>query len=298
MSFSGDVKRELEGVLPSARHCRIAEISAILRLSGGRPGDGEQGILLRTENEAAARKLFTLLKRAFNIDVIVDRKESRRPEYTVSIPDPERCASVLKAVGHPSILNADCCRKSFLRGAFLAAGSLSAPEKYYHLEIVCPDRDTAELVRSVMAGIGTDAKTVPRKKDHIVYLKESGQILDVLGSMGASISFLNIENIRVLKEMRGSINRQVNCETANLNKTVVSALRQIEDIRYIRDTVGFEELKPALRQMAEVRLAYPETPLQELGNYLDPRIGKSGVNHRLRKLSAMAEEIREERRHT
>lgn len=293
MSFSADVKKELSQVVPSSRHCQIAEIAAILRLLGGSGGDESDGLLLRTENGTAARKLFTLLKRAYNINVAEMGDDRKEGPYEIRIPDADRRDAVLKAVGHPSLLNQECCKKAFLRGAFLASGSLSAPEKYYHFEIVCPDAETAEAVRRTMSGIGYDAKTVIRKKDHVVYLKEGGQIVEILGAMGACISFLNIENIRVMKEMRGSINRQVNCETANMNKTIISAVRQIEDITYIRDHGGFGDLSPALRQMAELRLGFPDMPLQELGEHLDPRIGKSGVNHRLRKLGRIAEEMRQ-----
>ena len=297
MSFSGDVKKELEGVIPQARHCQLAEESAILRFLGAEKGEREDEILLKGENRNALRKLFTLLKRAYNIDVVVSGEETKRGERgTVSclrVSDAGRRDAILLAAGHASLLNMDCCKKAFLRGAFLASGSLSTPEKYYHLEFVCPDEELAETVKTTMKSIGYDAKTVLRKKDHVVYLKEGGQIVELLGSIGASISFLNIENIRILKEMRGSINRMVNCETANLNKTIVSAVRQIEDIEYIRDTEGFGTLNPALRQMAEVRLQYPEAPLAELGSYLEPPIGKSGVNHRLRKLSGIAADIRE-----
>ena len=296
MSFSSDVKKELSQVIPSSRHCQIAEIAAILRLLRAGSDEHEGDVLLRTENAAAARKLFTLLQRAYNIDIVVPEAEAKKGGregiHTIRIPDPKRKEAVLKAVSHASLLNQECCRKAFLRGAFLASGSLSAPEKYYHFEIVCPDSETADLVRRTMAGIGYDAKTVVRKKDYVVYLKEGGQIVEILGAMGGCISFLNIESIRVMKEMRGSINRQVNCETANMNKTIVSAVRQIDDITYIRDHGGFGDLSPALRQMAELRLRYPDMPLQELGDHLEPRIGKSGVNHRLRKLSSIAEQMR------
>ncbi len=293
MSFSGDVKKELSGVIPQARHCQLAEAAALLMLAGRGPAAGEDGVILRTENRAAARKLFTLLQQAFNMDVVISENPKTRGEtVTVSVPDPEKRNAVRKSVSHASLLNQECCRRAFLRGAFIAAGSLSAPEKYYHFEIVCPDGGTAETVRSVMNACGYEARTVLRKKDHVVYLKEGDVIAELLGAMGASISFLNIENIRILKEMRGSINRQCNCETANLNRTIVTSVRQVEDIRYIRDHGGFGALTPSLRQMAEARLDNPEATLQELADSLEPRIGKSGANHRLRKLSAIADEMR------
>lgn len=292
MSFSGDVKAELAAIEEEARHCRIAELAAMVLLAGEKtvlPG-GQAGLMFRMENGYAERKLFTLLKGAFNIDVVSD-PDSRHVHET-AILDPEGAASVLGAVGHSAVLRRECCRRAFLRGAFLAAGSISDPEKSYHLEIVCPDEEKAGTVRSVMGDLALDPRIVLRKKSHVVYIKEGDQIVDLLGAMGASISFLNIETIRVTKEMRGNVNRRVNCETANLNKTVVTAVRQMEDICYIRDHGGFPELSPQLREMAEVRLRYPEASLAELGSCLNPAIGKSGVNHRLRKLCAFADAMR------
>jgi DNA-binding protein WhiA len=138
----------------------------------------------------------------------------------------------------------------------------------------------------------TDAKIVERKGHFVVYLKEGSQIVDILGSMGAFVSLMNLENVRILKEMRNSVNRKVNCETANISKTVNAAVKQVEDIEKIREELGFDALPPTLREIAQVRLEYPEAPLKELGTYLDPPVGKSGVNHRLRRLSEIADRLK------
>ena len=138
-----------------------------------------------------------------------------------------------------------------------------------------------------------DARIVQRKKSYVVYVKEGAQIVDLLGLMGASRAVMELENIRILKEMRNSVNRQVNCETANINKTVNAAVKQIEDIRYIERVKGFESLRDNLAEIAGLRLQYPEATLKELGMMLNPQVGKSGVNHRLRKLSVIADELRE-----
>lgn len=138
-----------------------------------------------------------------------------------------------------------------------------------------------------------DAKVVMRKKSYVVYLKEGAQIVDMLNIMEAHISLLNLENVRIIKEMRNSVNRQVNCETANINKTVSAAVKQLEDINYIKNTRGLDSLPENLREVALVRLQYPQAPLKELGTYLEPAVGKSGVNHRLRRLGEMAEEMRQ-----
>ena len=312
MSFTSEVKSELVRIIPEPRHCQIAEIAAFVHMStfgrsaqsAAAPGPSQSAHLhpaqpaplLRTDDPAAATLLFTLLQRAFNIDTVVAdesrRGRSGRAIRTLTIADPAMGEKVRKAAFHSAALRMTCCKRAFLRGAFLIGGSVSSPEKSYHLEITTPFENAATLIRSTMVSLNLDAKIVLRKKEFVVYLKEADQITDFLGAVGANISFLNIENVRVLKEISGNINRRVNFETANLNKTIVTALRQIEDIEYIRDTRGFGNLSPALREMAEIRLAYPDASLTELGNMLEPRIGKSGVNHRLRKLSSCAAELR------
>jgi DNA-binding protein WhiA len=253
---------------------------------------------MRTENERLARTFFTLLKKAFNIEKdlrisVVER--SKRSAFRVELRDPGKANDIRKATSHPMMLSMECCRRSYLRGAFLAAGSISAPEKYYHLEIVCPDSDVAGTIRSTMRNLGLLAKIAVRKGSSVVYLKEGEQIVQVLGEMGAGYALMNLENVRILRDMRGRINRQVNCETANLGKAVATGVRQKEDIMYIMEHAGLGSLPKQLREMAEVRLAYPDVPLKDLGEYLDPKIGKSGVNHRLKKLSSIAAELRKQR---
>ena len=187
----------------------------------------------------------------------------------------------------------NCCKRAFIRGAFLASGSISDPEKGYHFEIVCSDAKRAEQLQTIIRSFSVDAKIVQRKKSHVVYVKEGAQIVDMLAVMEANVALMDLENIRILKEMRNSVNRKVNCETANINKTVNAAVKQMEDIKLVRQKIGFEQLNEGLAQVAELRMQYPEATLKELGMMLSPQVGKSGVNHRLRKLSAMADELRE-----
>lgn len=296
MSFSSEVKKELLDVMPHPRHCKIAEIAAVLQILGGSTGEG--GLMIRTENEGLARKFFTLLRKAFNIEKdlrLTEAQKGRRNTFRVELSDPEMADDIRKAASHPMLLSMECCRRSYLRGTFLSAGSISAPEKYYHLEIVCPDSSAAETVRTTMRNLGLEGKIALRKGASVVYLKEGEQIVQLLGEMGAGRALMNLENVRILRDMRGRINRQVNCETANLNKAVVAGVRQTDDIIYIRDHAGLGILPKQLREMAEVRLAYPDVPLRDLGEYLEPKIGKSGVNHRLKKLSSMAEEMRKQK---
>ena len=173
----------------------------------------------------------------------------------------------------------------------MAAGSISDPNKSYHFEIVCHTLEQAQQLKELMEFFETEPKIVERKERMVVYLKEGSQIVDLLNVMEAYVSLMNLENVRILKEMRNSVNRKVNCETANINKTVNAAVKQMEDIKRIRDIIGFDNIPEPLAEIAQARLDYPEATLKELGTYLDPPVGKSGVNHRLRKLAAIAENL-------
>ena len=176
----------------------------------------------------------------------------------------------------------------------MAAGSISDPSKSYHFEIVCNAYKQAGQIQKIMESFQMEAKIVERKNHYVVYLKDGSQIVDMLNVMEAYVSLMNLENVRILKEMRNSVNRKVNCETANIGKTVNAAVKQIADIELIRDMMGLDHLPDNLREMALLRLEYPEAALKELGNYLEPPVGKSGVNHRLRKLGEIADKLRGE----
>ena len=292
MSFSSEIKQELSWQLPSARHCRLAEISAILsfcsHVEAGTEGTGN--VRMHTENLAVARKYFTLLKKTFNINMNVSVRQNRKPHGNRSFEI--TALTDMTAVRHVLIQN-PCCRRAYIRGAFLASGSVSDPEKGYHFEIVCADSARAEQLSAMLESFGIEAKITLRKHSYILYVKEGSQIADILNVMEAHVGLMKFENIRILKEMRNSVNRQVNCETANLNKTVSAAVKQIEDIQYIQSTIGFEKLPENLAEIARLRLEQPGMSLKELGQMLTPPVGKSGVNHRLRKLSFIAAELRE-----
>lgn len=186
----------------------------------------------------------------------------------------------------------DAEKRSIIRKSFLQSGSISDPEKFYHFEIVCNDAEHAEEMKTLIGSYELDAKIVQRKGHFVVYLKEGAQIADMLRIMEASQALMEFENIRILKEMRNSINRQVNCEAANMGKTISAAVKQVEDIRYLFSKTGVENLPKGLAEIAEKRLEYPEATLKELGELMDPPLGKSGVNHRLKKLGELAENFR------
>lgn len=313
MSFSSDVKEELAKIIPAPRHCQIAELAAFLLLCGSIQVNefDEYQIKLRTENILVARKFCRLVQAAFETRGTVQVKRRREPlgarSYSIVISQPEKAKQILQALKiadgrgrltessngiDPILLQGSCCKRAFIRGCFLTAGSMSDPHGHYHFEIVCLNRYKAEQIAGIMNTFSLDAKIVVRKKYYVVYLKEGELIVDVLNVMEAHLSLMAMENVRIEKDMRNTINRQVNCELANIAKTVNAASRQTEDIRYIRQNTGFGDLSDGLREIAQLRLQYPEASLKELGERLNPPVGKSGVNHRLRKLSRMAEELR------
>lgn len=314
MSFSGNVKEELSEHWSSARHCQIAELAAILGLCGSIiiNSRNEYRVKVHTENKAVARKVFTLIKKTFNIesDISIRRNiQKQSVSYSVVVKQHQDALRVLQAVKlidehldgfeevrivNPIVVQQTCCKRAFIRGAFLAAGSMSDPKKAYHFEIVCAAEPMAEQIRELMSSFSMDAKIVQRKKSYVVYLKEGSQIVDILNIMEAHVSLMELENVRILKEMRNTVNRKVNCETANLNKTVSAAVKQLEDITYLRDTIGLEKLSEGLEEVALARLSHPDASLKELGALLSPPVGKSGVNHRLRKLGDLVEKVRKE----
>ncbi|HIQ75102.1 MAG TPA: DNA-binding protein WhiA [Candidatus Cottocaccamicrobium excrementipullorum] len=314
MSYASTVKDELSRQIPQARHCQIAEIAAIISMCGRVTisADNRYRIKIHTENVAVARKYFTLLRKTFNIvtDVSIRRnsylKKSRT--YSVVVKEHEDAVRVLmaaKLMGEDGeigenlslkknmIVKQSCCRRAFIRGAFLAAGSISNPEKSYHFEITCATEEKARQLQDIIGTFGLEARIVVRKKYYVVYMKEGSQIVDILNVMEAPVALMDLENLRILKEMRGQVNRQVNCETANIHKTVSAAVKQLKDIEYIRDTIGLSKLPEGLEEVARLRLERREATLKELGEALDPPVGKSGVNHRLRKLGAIADALRE-----
>lgn len=316
MSFSKEVKDELSKQLSSARHCQIAELSALISLCGRIIiTESDQYILkIHTENITVARKYFTLIKKTFNINTEISiRRNSylkKSKMYSLIIMEHDIVIKVLhatklideyKEIGENLsvidnlVIQNVCCKRAFIRGAYLATGSMSDPQKTYHYEIVAPNEPKAKQIQDIINSFDMDSKIVKRKKYFVVYVKEGSQIVDLLNIMEAHVALMNLENVRILKEMRNSINRQVNCEAANINKTVLAATKQIEDIIYIKNQVGFSNLSEGLEEIATLRIECPEASLKELGALLNPPIGKSGVNHRLRKLSILADNLREQK---
>ena len=291
--FAERFREELLEAEDKPRHCRIAELTAVLRLKGGRI-EGDSLILIETENEALIRKVFTLLKKAFNIVVEISmytKHRSGRVVYRIEVRDEKKKKLLTRFLSSPD-LTRQCCRRAYLRGAFLASGTISDPEKSYRMEIVTKTPEDAAAVYEVMKNLSLDAKTAQRGRWYVVYLQESEQLREAIALMGAPRTVLELENIRVMRDMRGRIRRRVNCETSNLNKTVHASARQLKDIRLIEESGEWAGLTESLRETASLRKQFPDLSLTELGAMMEPPVGRSGVNHRLRKLSEIADEIR------
>lgn len=304
MSFSVQTKDELARV-EGAACCRLAELSA-LALLGGRlvPGDG---LVVTTENAAVARKLFKALKAEFGLTAGIEVRRKARlkknNEYLVRVADQEGLRPALEKMAlitssgrsrsglKRDLVKRECCRRAYLRGAFLARGSVSSPRGAYHLEVSVNARKTAADLSGLMQQLGLEARYSPRKRGWVVYLKDGEQVAAALNLMGAHTALLAFENARIYKDMRNQVNRLVNCDTANVGKTVLAGVRQEESIRLVVERLGLDNLPPPLRQVARLRLQNPEISLRELGEMAHPPLSKSCINHRLRKLERIAENI-------
>lgn len=310
MSFSQSTKNELARFLTDTNCCQRSELSALLVFSGSlemRAGH-RPSLVIVTESAAVARKVVKLTRNCLEAqtEIRVRRRErlQKNLSYQVRIIPAAPVGEVLQELalvdsfhrpvwGIPwPLLQADHCQWAFLRGAFLAKGSVTNPEKTYHWEISLEEKYLGEEIIKLVRTLGVNLGLTDRKKGYLLYSKNADEIAILLAGMGAYNAMLALENIRVLKEMRNTVNRQVNCETANLDKTVEAAMRQIAAIRRLESTGGFKRLSPKLRQVAEARLENPTASLKELGELLDPPVDKSTVASRLRRIEQLAKEVR------
>ncbi|MBW6411427.1 DNA-binding protein WhiA [Clostridium weizhouense] len=312
MSFSSKVKGEICRYSDMTKEEALAELSAIMKVSGTIAFSGSGlSFKMTTENPSSARLIFTLLKEHFDIHskLMVKKSNSLKKNniYMVVISADMGVKDLLHETGIlteiDGVMNLDYRinqdmvkteeeKRAYIRGAFIGGGSISNPERTYHLEFVTHSEEYALDLKDLINTFKLNSKVIQRKSSFIIYIKEGEQIVDLLNIIGAHSSLLELENIRIMKEMRNNVNRLVNCETANLSKTVNAAVRQVESIRLIQNKIGLQRLPKNLREVAELRLNYPEESLKELGEMLDPPVGKSGINHRLRKIEKIAEELR------
>lgn len=300
MSFSNDVKNELSRIETNDVAGDKAELLGLLRMSGAIVIRGMNvGIHFSTENAALARRALQLLKSNYQVqtEVVITRsrrlKKNNRYQVQV-IPSPQvstalyelQLLSVESDLKNSLLENHDC-KRTFLRGAFLGGGSISRPSSDYHLEMVTENEDFAHTIIKIMQSFSLKAKLTDRKNEYIVYLKDGESIINFLSVIGAHNAMMELENVRIVKEMRNNVNRAVNCETANLNKVVKAAVRQVRCIHYIDEHMGLAELPQPLQEVAKLRLEHQDVSLNDLVEY-SGGLGKSGINHRLKKLQEIA----------
>ncbi|MFD0589755.1 DNA-binding protein WhiA [Paenibacillus sp. GCM10027627] len=307
MSFAAQTKKELT-LIEADNCCERAELSALIRMNGSVSLSSRKVVLdISTENAAIARRIYSLIKKHFDVHVeLLVRKKMRLKKNNVYIVRmPTQVQEILKELRIVSegfmfndgidkdIVRKPCCKRSYLRGAFLAGGSVNNPEgSSYHLEISSMYEEHCGLLVELANKFDLNARCIERKKGFIFYIKEGEKIIELLNIIGAHQALFKFEDVRIMRDMRNSVNRIVNCETANLNKTIGAAVRQIDNIKLLQKEVGLESLPEKLREVAEIRLQHPDLNLTEVGEMLRGKVSKSGVNHRLRKIDELAEKIR------
>lgn len=311
MSFAYDVKKELSVSIDSARHCKIAELVAITSNIGEyvvMPG-GKILLSYQSENELVISTVYMLVRKLFHVspDVSVLRSTDWKGKiYTLSIRNSNLASKMLLEMGLMKANGAlydlslsqtqlipkkNCCKRAFLKGKFLCIGTISDPKKSYHIEFSCVTKERADDVKLLIDDFEIESRISKRKNRYVVYVKDGEKTSDILTLIGATSSLLEFENVRILRDISGNVNRQVNCETANINKRVTAGMKQVKQIEAIRDKRGLSSLPPELREVAKVRLANPDMGIKELGESLSPPLGKSGVYHRLERIKRIYEEL-------
>ncbi|OZU88757.1 DNA-binding protein WhiA [Virgibacillus indicus] len=308
MSFASEIKKELTAIEVDDC-CRQAELAALIRMNGAISLSRQDYVLdVQTENAAIARRIYTLVKSIYEYPVeLLVRKKMKLKKNNVYIvrlkKDVRSLLSKLDIFEEPftfvrtiskKYAAKSCCKKAYLRGAFLAGGSINNPEtSSYHLEIFNFYHEHNEALCELLNKFDLRARTLERKNGHIVYIKEAEKITEFLSIIGAHNALFKFEDVRIVRDMRNSVNRLVNCETANLNKTIGAAFRQIENINLIDRTVGLDQLPVKLQEIAVLRVQHQDVSLKELGELVSGgKISKSGVNHRLKKIDEFAEKIK------
>ena len=305
MSFAAEVRNELARIMPEKICCSQAEIHALLITSGQEftmPND-ECLLLVTAENVATARKIYKLLKETYQLSatVITDNRKRFKKKRSLQVQavltaNQKQSLEVLNINKTKSIINwswitKSCCKRAFLRGIFLSRGFISKPESNYHLEIVLNNSKLAYELLKILNKVDLIAGIIQRKHQTVLYIKESEKIVDFLRLVGASKGLLYYENVRILKSMRNTVNRQVNCETANLVKTIEASVRQTKLVERLLERGMLKHLDPPLSELAELRLVYPDATLKELGEMLTSPLSKSGTAYHMRKLEKLAAEI-------
>ena len=311
MSFASDVRGELARVPSTDACCARSELTSALLCSGGIAwrGRGRYAVTITASEAATVRRYFGMLKQFWGIvgqiRTLSGDALNNQTRYQLAVPEektPELLRSLellddgalfgLRSVPAEETVRFSCCKKSFVRAAFMMCGAISHPEKGYHIEIAAPTEALARFIIEQLEAFDIAPRLSERKTRYVVYLKRAEDISDLLSLLGASRAMMAFENIRVKKEVSNRVNRQLNCDSSNINRVMNAAEAQIRDIRYIDEELGLDKLPKPLREMAFTRANNPEMPLAELGEQMDPPLGKSGVNARLRRLTELAAKLR------
>ncbi|TDP57658.1 DNA-binding protein WhiA [Aminicella lysinilytica] len=313
MSFSTETKNELSRVEPEKKCCQLAEIAGFVRVAGSirLVGGGKFKIVITTDNPAVARHYKKLIKEYFQVDTELEIGAAaalkKGHTYMLTIDPEMRSESILRETGillvregnnyisdgiYDDIVKTKCCRKSYVRGIFMGTGTVNDPEKSYHLEVVCSSEKLArDLKRLINTFEDLSAKIVERKGKYVVYMKNSQYISDTLAIMGAHSQVLKFEDTKIRKELVNETVRITNCDNANTDRALDASQRQIEAIHKIEDKVGLGRLPQKLAELAELRMNNPEASLTQLGEMMDPKLKKSGVNSRMKRIIDTADKL-------
>lgn len=313
MSFSSETKNELARVEPEKKCDQLAEIAGFLRVSGSLrlSGRGKFTIVIATDNPAIARHYKRLIREYFQIDARLEvggaEALKKGHTYMLTISPEDRSESILRETGillvregnnfisdgiYEELIRRKCCKRAYMRGMFMGTGTVSDPEKSYHLEFVCESRTLAnDLKKMINSFVDLSVKVVQRRNRWVVYMKNSQYISDMLALMGAHAQMLAFENVRVQKSVFNQTTRIMNCDNANTDRTLDASEKQIRAILRLKNAGQLPMMTEKLRELAELRLNNPEASLTQLGEMMDPKLGKSGVNNRMKRILSMAEKV-------
>lgn len=309
MSFSNDVKNEIARLELGEKDECLSEITALFRVNGTlNYSAGNFSLRFLTENNPIARRIYSIFKKLYSyeagIQISNNNQLRRKSNYRIIIDNPNIVENFLTDAGFEvsqfalydenikkELINTDAKRRAYIRGSFLGAGSVINPERHYHLEIVTSSDGYSKNIIKLLKSFNISSNKIERKNNSIIYLKDSEMISDFLSLVGAYQALLKLENIRALRDLKNNVNRVINCETANMDKTIDAGLKQVKVIKKIDEKIGIENLPENLKVVANLRLQHPAYSLKQIGESVNPPIGKSGVNHRLKKLLDIAKEL-------
>ena len=318
MSFASETKNELARIEPEKKCCMLAEISGFLRVAGsiGLVGFGKFKIIITTDNPAVARHYKKLIQDYFGIETKLEigegkavgkSRSSKKFSYSITIDADNRSEQILRETGillvregnnyisdgiYSGIVRTKCCKKAYLRGVFMGAGTMSDPEKGYDLEFVLETATmAADLKKLINSFVDLSCKVTERRGKRVVYMKKADYISDMLAIMGASSQVFSMEETRIKKEMVGSARRMSNCDSANMDRSIEASMKHIEAIKKIESSVGLASLPDSLREAADLRIEHPDISISALGELCDPPLKKSGINKRLMKIEEIASKL-------